>query len=131
MKAYSTDLRERIVRAADAGLSRAAIAQRFEVGTATVTRYLRQRRDQGNLAPKPRPGWAAKIGPAQWPGLAAQVAAHPDATLAEHCAQWEQTAGVHVSVATMSRLLRRLASRGGGARPGRSGLPRRDEPPRR
>jgi transposase len=108
MKAYSSDLRVRIVRAADAGLSRAEIAQRFAVGTATVTRYLRQRRDWGDLTPKPRPGRTPKIGPAQWPVLAAQVAAAPDATLAEHCARWEQAAGVRVSVATMSRLLRRL-----------------------
>ena len=36
------------------------------------------------------------------------MAAAPDATLAEHCAQWAATHGVAVSVATMSRLLAKL-----------------------
>jgi len=40
--------------------------------------------------------------------LAAQVATHPDATLAQHCAVWDQAHGVRVSVATMSRVIRRL-----------------------
>jgi transposase len=40
--------------------------------------------------------------------LQAQVAAAPDATLAQHCARWEAAQGVRVSVATMSRALRRL-----------------------
>lgn len=108
MKAYSADLRTRIVRAADAGLSRVEIAERCEVGTATVTRYLRQRRERGDLAPKPRPGRTPKIGRAQGPALAAQVTADPDATLAERCARGEQSTGVRVSVATLSWLLRRL-----------------------
>ena len=40
--------------------------------------------------------------------LAAQVAATPDATLAAHCARWEAAQGVRLSVATMSRTIRRL-----------------------
>ncbi len=48
------------------------------------------------------------IGPDQAAALEAQVNAAPDATLAEHCAQWAQGHGVRVSVATMSRVLAKL-----------------------
>ena len=42
------------------------------------------------------------------PDLAAQVAAHPDATLAEHCHRWQTSQGVTVSISTMRRHLQRL-----------------------
>jgi transposase len=48
------------------------------------------------------------IGPAHEAALRAQVAAHPDATLAEHCQRWQETHGVVVSVPTMGRALQRL-----------------------
>lgn len=48
------------------------------------------------------------IGPADEPALAAQVAAHPDATLAAHCQLWHAHHGVVVSVPTMGRALQRL-----------------------
>jgi transposase len=48
------------------------------------------------------------IGPDQYDALRAQVAAHPDATLAEHCARWAAEQGQAVSVPTMCRLVRRL-----------------------
>lgn len=49
-----------------------------------------------------------RIGTTQATTLAAQVAAHHDATLAQHCTRWEAEHGVHLSVATMSRTIRRL-----------------------
>jgi transposase len=44
MKAYSQDLRERVLRAADLGRPRAEIVQLFGVSLATIKRYLKQRR---------------------------------------------------------------------------------------
>lgn len=108
MKQYSVDLRERLLRAIDAGLSHAEAARLFGVGTSTITRWRQQRRDTGDLAPKPRPGRPPRIGPAQASALRAQVAQHPDATLAAHGAQWARDQAVRVSVATMSRAIRRL-----------------------
>jgi transposase len=107
MKQYSVDLRERLLRAIDAGLPQAEAARLFGVGTSTIKRW-RRRRERGDLAPTPRPGRPPRIGPAQHAALAAQVAAWPDATLAEHCDRWAQDHGARVSVATMSRLLQRL-----------------------
>ena len=108
MKQYSVDLRERLLRAIDAGLSQAEASRLFGVGTSTITRWRQQRRATGSVAPKRRPGRRPAIGPDQAATLRAQVAAAPDATLAEHCAQWAREHGVTLSVAGMSRALRRL-----------------------
>src|SRR5438105_3616521 len=99
MRAYSLDLRERIVRAVDAGATQAAVAVAFSVVRGTTQRYVAQRRRRGALAPRPLPGLAARIGPAQAAALRRQL----DATLAEHCARWAGDHGVPVSVATMQR----------------------------
>jgi transposase len=106
MKAYSSDLRERIVQAVQQGQSQAAAAQTFGVGSATVKRYVAQLRRTGSLAPKRPAGPPPRIGPAEYPALRTQLAAAPAATLAEHCARWEQTHGVRVSVPTMYRAIR-------------------------
>ena len=53
MEAYSLDLRERVVRAVDAGMSRVEAARRFSVSNTLIGKLLRQRRGSGSLAPKP------------------------------------------------------------------------------
>jgi transposase len=108
MKQYSVDLRERLLRAIDAGLSQAEAARLFGVGSATIDRWRRRQQERGSVAPSPRPGRPPLIGSAQRAALLAQVRAQPDATLAEHCACWEAAQGVRVSEATMSRALARL-----------------------
>lgn len=108
MKQYTVDLRERLLGAIDAGLSQAEASRVFGVGTSTITRWRQRRAATSTLQPTPRPGRTPKISPAQVDALAAQIAAAPDATLADHCAAWEQAQQESVSVATMSRTLRRL-----------------------
>ncbi len=108
MKPYSVDLRERLPGAIDAGLSQAEASRLFGVGTSTITRWRQQRRDTGSLSPKPRTGRRPAIDPDEAGALRAQVAEHPDATLADHCTRWAAGLGVRVSVATMSRAIRRL-----------------------
>ena len=108
MKAYSIDLRERIVRAVGGGMSKAEAARVYEVGLSTVKRYARQQAGQGHLRAKPHPGRARAIGAEGGAALRAQAAAHADATLAEHCRRWADAQGTTVSRATMSRALARL-----------------------
>jgi len=108
MKQYSVDLRERLLGAIDAGLSQAEAARLFGVGTRTISRWRQQRRATGHLAPKPRSGRRPAIGPDQANALRVQVAQQPDATLAAHCTRWAQASGAVLSVATMSRAIRRL-----------------------
>ncbi len=108
MKAYSEDLRERVVRAVDQGKPRAEIVSMLGVSLATIKRYLKQRRERGDLKPKGIPGRPAKkLGPLQ-AGLVTQLQVHPDARLEDHCQLWEQTQGVRVSTTTMSRAIKRI-----------------------
>lgn len=108
MKAYSEDLRERVVKAVDQGISRAEIVRLFNVSKATIKRYIKQWRETGSLAPKVIPGCTPKKIGALQKGLIPQLEAHPDAILEEHCELWEAETGVKVSISTMSRAIQRL-----------------------
>ena len=108
MKQYPADFRDRLLRALDAGLARAEATRTFGVPDRTIRRWQQHRRETGSVAPKRRVGRRRHIGVAAEPAVRAQVAAHPDATLAEHCTRWASDHGVTVSVATMSRALSRL-----------------------
>ena len=105
MKAYSKDLRIRVIDAVDRGVPRADVAERFRVSLRTIKRWLQRRRALGTLAVSPRPGPPArKLGPLR-AGLLPRLKAQPDAALEEHCARWEATTGVRVSTASMSRVI--------------------------
>ena len=108
MKAYAEDLRSRIVAAVDGGMPRSEAARVFGVGRATVKRYLALRRATGQLAPRPSRGPFPIKMTALAAALPDRLAEAPDATLAEHCAWYETTAGVRVADTTMSRVIRRL-----------------------
>jgi transposase len=107
MKAYSLDLRERVLQAVDRGLSKSEVARLFNVGRATVKRYLALRRATGFIAAKKSTGRPRLIALPAEPALVAQLTETPDATLAEHCTTWEQTQHGQVSVATMHRSILR------------------------
>ena len=108
MKAYSLDVREKVLRAVDQGYPREEIVRLLGVSSATIKRYLKQRRETGTVAPKVIPGRPPKkSGPLQ-AELVAQLRAHDDLRLADHCHWWEQTHGVKVSISTMSRAIKRL-----------------------
>jgi transposase len=108
MKAYSQDLRLRILQAVDYGMPKAAVARRFAVGLTSVKRYLAQRAADGHVLPKTSPGRPARIGPNAYAAVRAQVGTLPDATLAEHAAAWEKSRGVRVSQWALGRIIRRL-----------------------
>jgi|SRR5215210_1014359 len=111
MKAYSEDLRSRIVAAVDGEMTRSEAARVFGVGRATVKRYLALRRETGRLAPRPSRGPFPLKMTALAAALPVRLAEAPDATLAEHCAWYETTTGVRVADTTMSRVIRRLGER--------------------
>lgn len=108
MKAYSLDLRERVVRAVANGMTKSRAARTFAVSLATVKNYVRQRQQTGSLAPKPIPGRPREIPSEQEAAFVAELRAAQDATLDELRARWKQVAGVTVSSATMSRTIKRL-----------------------
>jgi transposase len=108
MNAYPVELRSRIVQAVARGVPRAEVAEVFAVSRRTISRYVAQARRGQSLTPRQSPGRPPAISPDQAATLHAQVAAHPDATLADHCAVWEREQDGRVSVATMSRAIRAL-----------------------
>ena len=118
MRAYSVDLRERIVRAVRRGQRPAAVATQFEVSVWTVKRYLK-RAEEDRLAPAPIPGRPREIGPAREDALRVQWRAAPDAPLAEHCDAWAAAQGQRLHPTTMARSLTRL----GWSRKKRSSTP--------
>ena len=128
MRAYSMDLRERIVAAVDRGMTQEQAAA-FRVSVNTVARYLARRRTTGSLAPTtyrhgPVPEKKRRL--QAW--LPARLAEAADATLAEHAAAFAAEEGMVVSAATMSRPITTLpaddpsqavTARGRARRPGR------------
>lgn len=105
MKAYSQDLRERVIQQWQAGKSHAELVTVFAVSEGSIKRWIRQYRTTGSVAPNVRQRWTRTIGPQQYAVLRAQVAESPDATLEQHVATWQQTQGVRVSISTMWRAL--------------------------
>ncbi len=108
-RGYSRDLRERLLQARAAGLSAAEIERTMGVSPSSLSRWTRTKAAGRALDPGRAPGRSRRIAPSQDDQLRAQVAAYPDATLAEHCDRWAKTTGTApVSRATMCRALRRL-----------------------
>jgi transposase len=103
MKAYSQDLRQRVLRAIDQGKSQAEVAETFAISTATIKRYLKARRERGRILPKPIPGRPNIKGAALQAGLLEQLETNPDATREQHCQMWEEKTGIKVSTASISR----------------------------
>ena len=129
MKAYSVDVREKVLRAVDQGYPRNEIIKLLGVSRATIKRYLKQRRETGTITARPIPGRPSKKFAPLQAGLVAQLQAHPDATLEIHCQIWEQEHGLRVSPTTMGRAIRRI----GWTRKKRQWVPlnatKRPEPP--
>ena len=108
MKAYSIDLRERIIESVESGTPREDVAKTYLVSLPTIERYVRLKRETGKLESKPIVGRPSRKGAALHTGLSLQLQAHPDAYLEEHCRMWEERHGMKVSTATMSRAIKRL-----------------------
>src|SRR5271165_4327336 len=97
MRAYSTDLRERIVRAVAAGQPMRGTARQFGVHVNTVKRLVVQYEQTRTLHPRPHPGAQRQIAGTRETILRERLAVAPDATVREHCAWWEQTQGQRLS----------------------------------
>jgi transposase len=110
MNAYSKDLRVRVLAAVDRGEPRREVVRVFGVSSATLGRWLRRRRETGDVAARPSPGRTPSISrsPEERHALWRQLEENPEAKLEEHCELWERGRGLRVSVSTMSRAIRRL-----------------------
>ena len=110
MNAYSEDLRLKALAALDRGMPRKEAVGTFDVSLATLKRWLKRRREGEGLTPKPSPGRTPRIlaTSEERRALWEQLEENGDATLERHRELWEGRRGVRVSVATMSRAVRRL-----------------------
>ena len=113
MKAYSEDLRKKILQAVDRGRPKSEAARTFGVSRSSVKPYAAARREGRPLSPRKHPKHpgsepkldvderATKI-------LQADVEARPATTLKDRCRFLQEALGVWVSESTLSRLLRKM-----------------------
>jgi transposase len=90
MNSYSLDLRLKVLDAVDRGIPRREVVRTFGVSMPTIERYLRRRRQTGDLVPKPSPGRTPSIlaTPQERRALWEQLEENDEATLAHHCELW-------------------------------------------
>lgn len=107
MKAYSLDLREKIVALYDAGgISQRELAARFCVSVFFVKKLFRQRKQTGSIAPKQRRGWQkSRLTAEMRERLIAVYQEKNDYTLSELVELLERDFGVRVSNPTVCRAL--------------------------
>ena len=107
--AYSTDLRERVLVAVEAGEPADVVAEAFMIGRALVYRWIAAARDEGRRAPKPMGGGPQPIMRDEVEvTLRRLLAANNQLTLVECRDQLAAETGVRVTPWTVGRALRRL-----------------------
>ena len=104
MKAYSQDLRERVLADYDAGFGTWAVSLKYQVSPSWIRRLVQRRRELGEVTPRsPRnkrtAGWLAVSDQ-----IKQAIQAQPDLTLKELQKQLKTSLSVH----SLSRALRAL-----------------------
>jgi transposase len=112
MKPYSKDLRLRVLSAVDVGTPRGEVAKTFSVSVPTIKRWLKRRRESGDVEPEPIPGRPPRKGAMLREWLPKHLQANDDLTLEEHREAFEEHFGEEVSTSTIGRAISALP--GGG-----------------
>ncbi len=110
MKAYSLDLRRRVLSAALRGdRTLPQVDELFGVSTAFVNKMLRLHHAGTDLAPRPHGGgYPARLLPRHEKSLRSEIRRRKDSTLEELRAHLAEKDALAVSVSTVSRALIRL-----------------------
>lgn len=113
MKAYSLDLRQKIVDIyLEGGISQRQLAKRFKVALSFVEKLLKQHRETGSVAPKVRTQQTpTKLNEQQLNVLQEIVEANNDATLSEIRSSLEEKTGVLIGRSTVDRMLQMMSIR--------------------
>ena len=127
MRAYSMDLRERVLHESDAGMQAAAVASKYRVSASWVRRLKQRRRETGEVAPRQQRYGRHPVLASQLHTLAALIREQPDRTLAD----LQVALGTSASLATIWRAVKQLGFtvKKNGTRV-RTRSPRRRGPPR-
>ena len=110
MKAYSKDLRQKIVDAVRRGMSKAQAARTFGVGISTVKRYATKVQRGETLEPGTAPGKRPKMDERLSKLLKEDLKERPFVTLRQRCDYVEAISGISVSRFTMCRTIARIGS---------------------
>ena len=108
MRAYSLDLRKKIVESVKKGVPKAETARRFGVDRATVKRYCKRLDERGTLEPGKAPGKTPKLDQKAIKLLAQDLEQRPGATHAQRTEFLFAACGVKASEATVCRAVGRL-----------------------
>ena len=108
MKAYSEDLRKKIVAAIERGMSKAQAARLFDVSLSSVKRYSRTAREGGSLEPRKSPGRPRKADEKAQLLLEKDVEERPSATISQRRRFLEHITGTDLSDSTVRRLMKRM-----------------------
>jgi len=106
----SLDLRSRVVAAyRRGGVTYDEVAERFSVGRASVSRWLRRERETGSVEPLPHGGGQPRRIQGKHEKIVERlVQEHPDWTEAEFADELRKRHGLDVSAVTVGRAIRRL-----------------------
>jgi transposase len=109
MKAYSTDLRERVIESVESGeCNIPQAARRYKVSEPSIERWLARYRKTGACAPLPHGGGIPRKLATAEVAIRAAVKAQPDATLQELCERVAQETRIKSDPSMMYRELVRL-----------------------
>src|ERR671927_513052 len=112
MKPYSKDLRLRVLAAVDRGVPREEVARTFSVSVPTIKRWLKRRRETGDVEPRAIPGRPARKGTMLKEWLPKHLEANDDLTLEEHRQAFEEEFEREVSTSTIGRAISGLPDGG-------------------
>jgi transposase len=109
MRAYSEDLRKKIVAAIEQrGMSKAQAARLFDVSLSSVKRYARTARRGDPLTPKKSPGRPRKADEKARVLLEKDVEERPSATIGQRRRFLEHITSTTLSDSTVRRLMKRM-----------------------
>jgi transposase len=109
MKAYSLDLRERVVASVESGeCNIPTAARRYKVSEPSIERWLARKRSIGTCAPLPYAGGPTRKLASAEAVIRAAVKAQSDATLRELCERVEKETEIKSNSSMMYRELVRL-----------------------
>ncbi len=110
MRAYSIDLREKVVEAYDREVgSQREIAEIYGVSRSFVEKLLHRRRTTGDIAPLPHGGGVKPVLDGEALSLVSQlIEEEPDATLEELCEAVHMERGIRVRLSNMCTRLKHM-----------------------
>ena len=102
----------RVLAAVDAGKPREQVAKTFSGSMPTIKRWLKRRRETGDVEPEPIPGRPPRKGAMLKKWLPKHLEVNDDLTLEEHRQAFEEEFGEEVSTSTIGRAIAGLPQGG-------------------